>query len=863
VAKSLVIVESPTKIKTLKKFFGPEFTFESSLGHIRDLPPKKFGIDLENNFEPQYELLEGKKEVIDRLKKSAKNADMVYLSPDPDREGEAIAWHIAAILPKGTKYKRVTFNEITKEAVKEALAHPRDIDEKLVNAQQARRLLDRMVGYKISPILHRKIGRGSKSGSLSAGRVQSVALILVVDREKLIEAFIPVEYWNLGSFLKKEGEKKTFQANLYSVNGKKVDKEEKGKKNIFLISNEKTASEIKAKLDIANYHVKKVEKKEKKRNPVPPFTTSTLQQEASRHYGFPAARAMSVAQSLYEGVDLGAEGAEGLITYMRTDSVRVSKEAQTQAREFVKSNYGKEYLPPKPPVYSSKKSAQDAHEAIRPTNLEHTPESVRAYLTPDQYKLYLLVWRRFTASQMNPAIYDTVSADIDTDQGLLLRTTGSVIKFQGFLKVYEEKNDGEEEETTENAENILPNLKEGESLNLTNAFANQSFTKPPPRFTEASLVKELEKSGIGRPSTYATIMGKIQSRSYTIKERNTLKPTELGKIICQMLEDNFPKIMNIQFTANMENELDKIAESDMEWHSFLENFWKDFFPAVEIAEKEAQVPKIPTDKKCPDCGGQLQKIWSRDKYFYGCINYPECKYTAPLEELTINKEDYADDFNWDQACPKCKSEMKPRKSRFGIFLGCSKYPECKGIVNIPKKGDIAPENLPSCPAIGCDGQIVQRRSRFGKTFFSCSNYPDCDVIANALDDLEVKYKDHPKTAYVSKKKKKTATKSGATSKKTTKKAKKSTTTKEKKPRKQALYTPSAELIDLIGSEEISRTEVTKKLWDYIKKHNLQNPENKRQIIPDEKLAKFFGHKDAIDMMKLATYISKHLISKSK
>lgn len=868
--KSLVIVESPTKIKTLKKFFGPHFVFESSLGHIRDLPPKKFGIDVDNNFEPEYEILEGKKEVIDRLKKAAKDADIVYLSPDPDREGEAIAWHIAEILPKGTKYKRVTFNEITKEAVKEALAHPKDIDENLVNAQQARRLLDRMVGYKISPILHRKIGRGKTTGSLSAGRVQSVALKLVVDREKEIAAFIPIEYWNLGAHLRKEKDKKSFEAQLYSVNDKRVEKEDSGKKNVFLIPNAKVASEIKAKLDKASYIVNKVEKKEKKRNPVPPFTTSTLQQEASRHHGYPAAKTMSIAQSLYEGVDLGMHGSEGLITYMRTDSVRVSNEAQTQAKEFVKSTYGSEFLPPTPPVYSSKKSAQDAHEAIRPTNINNTPEKIEAHLSREQFKLYQLIWRRFMASQMNPAIYDTVSADIGTDQGLVLRTTGSVVKFQGFLIVYEEKAD-HEEEVKENAENILPVLVEGEKLSLLSAFSTQSFTKPPPRFTEASLVKELEKSGIGRPSTYASIMGKIQGRTYTTKEKNTLKPTELGQIICQMLEENFPKIMDIQFTANMENDLDKIAENELEWHKFLKTFWKDFYPTVETASKEAQVPKILTDQICPDCGHQLQKIWARGKYFFGCSNYPECKYTAPLEELTVNKEEYAPDFDWEQPCPKCGKEMKIRKSRFGIFLGCSNYPECKGIVNIPKKGDIPADQLPSCPAIGCDGRIVQRRSRFGKSFFSCSNYPDCDVIANSVDALAEKYKDHPKTPYVSKKKakvekkepatkktatKKTPVKKGA--KKETKKASDKKATKEKKPRNQPLYTPSAALAAVVGKDSISRTEVTKKLWDYIKEHNLQDSKNKRKIVPDEKLAKILGQKEPIDMMKLATFISKHL-----
>ncbi len=861
-SKTLIIVESPTKIKTLKKFLGSNYSFESSVGHIRDLPPKKFGIDIENNFDPEYEILEGKKEVVEKLKRAAKKADLVILSPDPDREGEAIAWHIASILPKSTPFKRVTFNAFTKEAVKEALAHPRDIDDHLVDAQQARRLLDRMVGYKISPILHRKIGRGGKDSSLSAGRVQSVALKLVVDREKEIEAFIPVEYWNLGAQLSKDPKDRIFEASLHTVKGLRVDKEKSEKKEVFLISDEKTAKEIEKSLKEAKYKVASVEKKEKKRNPVPPFITSTLQQEASRHYGFSASRTMMVAQSLYEGVELGS-GAEGLITYMRTDSTRIAPEAQREGKTYIQLTYGDEYVPAVPPAYASKKNAQDAHEAIRPTDFEYPPEKVKNYLTPDQFKLYSLIWKRFIASQMVPAIYDTVTYEIETNKELQLRATGSVIKFRGFLAVYEEKEDNQDDS---NEDKTLPVLTEGQILHLNDTFATQSFTKAPPRFTEASLVKELEKSGIGRPSTYAAIMQKIQSRSYTTKERNTLIPTELGKIICQMLEDNFPKIMNIAFTAGMEDELDKIAETDIDWKAFLKNFWKEFAPTVELAEKEAHVPKITTDLICPKCGGKLQKIWSRDRYFIGCENYPDCDYTAPLEELTLDKSLYADDFDWDQKCPTCGSEMKPRKSRFGIFLGCTKYPECRGIVNIPKKGEDLPTDLPKCPAIGCDGQIVARKSRFGKTFFSCTNYPDCNVIVNNIDDLENKYHNYPKTPYESRKKltkKGVAAKTKSTpAKKTKSTTKKSATAKKptaKTPRKQATSRPSPELTALIGTkDEVSRPEVTKLLWDYIKKHKLQDESNKRVINPDAKFAKFLGHKDPIDMMKLAGHISKHL-----
>jgi DNA topoisomerase-1 len=847
--KALIIVESPTKIKTLKKFLGRGYFFESSVGHIRDLPKKGFGIDVEHDFEPQYATLPEKKEVIEKLKKAAKEVDVVYLSPDPDREGEAIAWHIASILPKNTKIKRVTFNEFTKDAVLEALKHPREIDQALVDAQQARRLLDRIVGYKISPILMRRV-QGARDGGLSAGRVQSVALKLVVDRETEIEAFVPVEYWNIGAILDTKKGEGLFRANLYSVDGKRVDKEPVPGKDLYTIPNKEVAQSITAKLQKAHYKVASVEKKEKRRNPSPPFITSTLQQEASRHYGFSASRTMNIAQGLYEGVDLGNEGAEGLITYMRTDSVRLAPESIESARKFILSEYGKDHLPPEGKQYTTKKSAQDAHEAIRPTNLLHPPDKIKEYLSSDQYKLYQLIWRRFLASQMNQAIYDTISSDIETDQNILLRATGSILKFSGFLAVYEEK-----EDTThvpdDKEEGRLPPLKEGETLKLSEVQTVQAFTRPPPRFTEASLIKELEKLGIGRPSTYASIMNKIQSRDYTEKEKGTLKPTELGKVIAKMLEDNFKIIMDVGFTAAMEDELEFIAENKKNWKEIIRDFWTHFIPTVEIAEKEAFVPRVMTDIDCPDCGHKLQKIWSRKKYFYGCSNYPTCAYTIAIEALNFKKEDYDPDFNWEQTCPKCNSLMKLRHGKFGPFLGCTKYPECKGIVNIPKKGEPLPEDMPTCPAKGCDGKMVQRRSRFGKPFFSCSNYPDCDVIVNNLDDLEEKYPDHPKTAYV----KKTKPKFGK------KGAKDKEEKAEKKPKKAARKQPALKLSpalqEVVGEKELSRPDVTKKLWEYIKANNLQDPKNKRTIVPDAKLAKVIG-KDPIDMMKLAGKLGKHL-----
>ena len=864
-SKSLIIVESPKKIKTLQKFLGANFMFASSVGHIRDLPEKEFGIDLENDFEPKYTIMEGKKDIIDELKKAAKLCDTVYLSSDPDREGEAIAWHIMQILPPETNVKRVSFNSFTKDVILKALDNPRAIDIALVNAQQARRLLDRIVGYKISPILNRRIHRG-KDSFVSAGRVQSVALKLVVDREKDIEAFKPVEYWNLGVILKTLEDENSFRANLYSVEGKRIEKEPVEGKEVFIINNKETADAVLARMQDVNYRVESVEKKEKRRNANPPFITSTLQQEASRHHGFSSARTMSVAQSLYEGVELGSEGAEGLITYMRTDSVRVAPEAIEEARKLILEQYGKDYLPEQPKNYATQKSAQDAHEAIRPASLEHSPEKMQPYLTNDQFNLYQLIWRRFLASQMNPVIYDTVSADISAGKDIMLRATGSIMKFQGYLAVYEEKEDDAEKD---DESRLLPPLSEQQLLKMLELASDQAFTRPPPRFTEASLVKELEKRGIGRPSTYASIMNKIQSRDYTVKESGRLKPTELGRVIAQMLETSFQQIMNIAFTAEMEDNLELVAENRKDWKSLLRDFWIIFAPTVDIAEKEAFVPKISTDIDCPKCGAKLQKVWYRNKYFFGCSRYPDCDYSAPIEEVLFNKEDYAEDFNWEQKCPNDGADMKVRHGRFGSFLGCTNYPNCKGIINIPKKGEavVAAGDLPACPAIGCEGHLVSRKSRFGKTFYSCSTYPDCDVIVNDLEQLSTKYPNHPKTAYVKKPKKGRHGKAAAEPAKKESKAKvakgkskaKAKATTEKKPRKAGPSRQlSAELAAVVGAPEMSRADVLKKLWDYIKSNNLQDAKNKRLINPDAALAKLFGGDAPIDMMKLAGIVGKHI-----
>lgn len=863
-AKALIIVESPAKIKTLKKFLGPNYIFESSVGHIRDLPEKEFGIDIEHDFEPTYITMPDKDQVIQKLKKAAKDCDTVYLSPDPDREGEAIAWHISQILPPKTNYKRVSFNSITKDAVVKALDQPREIDMALVNAQQARRLLDRMVGYKISPILNRRIQRG-KNSFVSAGRVQSVALKLVVDREKEIEAFKPIEYWNIGAILKTSHEDRNFRANLYSVDGKRVEKEQIEGKEVAIIGDKATADSVLERMKNKPYKVSSIERKEKRRNPSPPFITSTLQQEASRHHGFSSSRTMSIAQGLYEGIDLGNEGAEGLITYMRTDSVRIADEAMGPTRDFILKTYGQNYVPAEPKQYSAQKNAQDAHEAIRPTNLNHTPESVQPYLTIDQFKLYSLIWKRFIASQMTQAIYDTVSADIAVGSDIILRATGSVIKFSGFLAVYEEKEDDNLDKDSDSRQ--LPNLQENEILNLLELLSEQSFTRPPPRYTEASLVKELERSRIGRPSTYATIMNKIQSRDYTIKESGRLKPTELGRVIAALLESSFQKIMNIGFTAEMEDDLERVAINQKDWKTLLRDFWGDFSPTLDIAEKEAFVPKLQTDIDCPKCGSKLQKIWFKSKYFYGCSRYPDCDFTAQAEELAFNKEDYSADFNWEQKCPNCGGDMKVRHGRFGAFLGCTNYPECKGIINIPKKGEVIvpQEDLPPCPAKGCPGHLTARKSRFGKTFYSCSTYPECDVIVNELEQIPTKYADHPRTPYVKKVKKgkgaaakeKTTTKKPAAKKAATKK------TAEKKKTTSTRTQPAVKLSDdlaaIVGSSEMPRPEIVKKLWDYIKANQLQDPNNKRLIVPNAALEKIFGGKEPVDMMKLAGHINKQIV----
>ncbi len=756
--KSLIIVESPTKIKTLKQILGTNYQFESSYGHIRDLPESEFGIDLENDFEPTYVPMKDKAEVIRKLKEAAKECDTIYLCPDPDREGEAIAWHISELIGAGKKMQRVTFQSITKDAVSQALTIPRSIDLALVNAQQARRLLDRIVGYSISPLLNRRLRRG-RSEAVSAGRVQSVALKLVVDREKEILAFIPREYWNIESRLTPDAQnvsKNQFSAFLHSIDSKRVEKEvPQGKESsICTISSQKEADAIFNDLQKQLFTLSSIDRKDRKRQPEAPFTTSTLQQEASRHFRFSPSKTMEIAQNLYEGREIGGQGTIGLITYMRTDSVRVAPEALSELRSYIQNVHGTEFLYSSIRNFQMKKSAQDAHEAIRPADVMLTPDSVREYLTYDQLSLYTLIWKRYVASQMANAIYDTLTYDIEAGPRYLFRATGSRLKFSGFLSVYEEKQDEDEADKETSAEKkesfiLLPEVKEGDVLQVNELKKIQSFTRPPARFTEATLIKELEKSGIGRPSTYASIMKKILARDYTEKEQGRLKPTDLGSIVTEMLESHFQSIMNIGFTASMENSLEEIAENKLNWKEVLKDFWAPFSASLNEAQETLIPPKITTDIPCPKCEASLQKIWFKSKYFLGCSRYPECDFSGSLEEQQFDKTVYDENFDWDQPCPKCQSGMKIRFGKFGPFLGCISYPECRGIVNIPKKGEAldAAEHH-ACPASGCDGLLTQKRSRFGKLFWSCSSFPECDAIGDSIEAIQEKFGDRKKTAYV-------------------------------------------------------------------------------------------------------------------
>jgi DNA topoisomerase-1 len=692
--KSLLIVESPTKVKTLSKFLGKDFTIKASVGHVKDLPKKELGVDVENNLSLTYVVIEGKEKVVRELKSAAKKADRIFLAPDPDREGEAIAWHIAEELNGNSdKVFRVEFNEITEKAVTEAINHPRKIDKNLVDAQQARRVLDRLVGYKLSPLLWRKVRRG-----LSAGRVQSVAVRLVVDREREIEAFKAVEYWSITADL----EGKTlprFDAKLIRVNKEKAE-----------IGNEDQAAAIVNDIEGKDFVVSKIEKKNRRRLSAPPFITSTLQQEAARKLRFTAKKTMVVAQQLYEGIELGGEGSVGLITYMRTDSVRIAAEAQEEARALIRGEFGGDYVPKKPNVFKSKKSAQDAHEAIRASSVIRTPDSIKRNLTRDQHNLYKLIWNRFVASQMSPAQLEQTSIDIEV-ANYTFRTSGTVVKFPGFMKLYIESGDNGQEE-----EGLLPSLTEGDKLKVHEITPKQHFTQPPPRYSEATLVKELEARGIGRPSTYASILSTIQDRKYTEKNEGRFAPTELGSLVSDMLVDRFAELMDYNFTAKMENNLDTIEEGGHQWTDIVMGFYKPFDRDLTDAMENLGRVKpedIPTDEVCDKCSKPMVIKWGKHGRFIACTGFPQCKNTRPLE--TEDAGGNAEAQITDEKCGKCGSPMALKSGKFGRFLACSKYPDCK--TTKPIGTGI------KCPDDG--GEIVERRSKKGKLFFSCGNYPKC------------------------------------------------------------------------------------------------------------------------------------------
>jgi DNA topoisomerase-1 len=688
-----VIVESPAKARTIAKYLGSGFEVKASNGHVRDLPKSKLGVDVAKGFAPSYVLIKGKGKIVKDLKQSARRAATVYLAPDPDREGEAIAWHLAETLGDDRdKIRRLAFYEITKRGIDEALERPRSIDMAKVQAQQARRVLDRLVGYKVSPFLWKTIRYG-----LSAGRVQSVALRLICEREREIRAFVKREYWTLDADLATPAGE-VFRARVQKKSGEK-----------FALADEAAAKAEADALGGQAFAVSNVRVQEKKRNPLPPFITSTLQQEAFRRLKFSGQKTMVVAQQLYEGIDLGDEGAAGLITYMRTDSTRVAPDAIAEVREFIGRQFGAAYLPGDPRHYRSRETSQDAHEAIRPTSVARTPASLQRHLDPDQHRLYEMVWQRFVASQMNPALVLTTTAEI-TAGPYLLRASGSRVKFDGFARAYATALiDDHGPESSK-----LPAVQAGDALKLRGLFPEQHFTEPPPHYTEATLVKTLEEKGIGRPSTYATIVGTILGRDYVTRDRGKLAPTELGLTVWTLLEKMFADVFDVEFTARLESHLDRIETGTDPWVQVVTEFYEPF--QTDLTAAEAQQDRVKaslvqeTDRECPKCGSKMVKKFGRSGPFLACPRYPECKATMPIEE------EEADAQTPQQPCPQCGSPMRVRTGRFGKFLACSTYPECKGTrpytLQIP------------CPECGT-GELVERRTRRGKPFYGCSRYPDC------------------------------------------------------------------------------------------------------------------------------------------
>jgi DNA topoisomerase-1 len=740
-AKNLVIVESPAKAKTINKYLGKDYLVKASIGHIKDLPSKGLGVDVDDDFKPTYEVIpdtrkRNNKKIVAELKKAAKEADAIYLAADPDREGEAICQHLAEeIVPKRPAKPtfRVMFNEITKRAVNEAFDHPRQIDGNLVDAQQARRVLDRLVGYKVSPLLCRTIG-----GRLSAGRVQSVALRMVVEREREIESFVKTEYWtilaNLGTKLPPAFDARLFKVGEQTVKTGGFDQETK--KNEILINEEAKATDIVAEAEKQTFVVSEVTTKERKRNPVPPFITSKLQQEASRKLGFAVKKTMMLAQKLYEGVELGAEGSVGLITYMRTDSTRVSEAALSEVRDFIGKQYGSDYLPEKAVHYRSKKDAQDAHEAIRPTEIGRTPDSLASFLNKDELRLYRLIWQRSVASQMTPAVFDQTTIDIQAGR-FLFRATGSVQKFDGFLKVYQEGRD-EKTEEDEEAERTLPRVEKGETLDLKKITPEQHFTEPPPRYTEATLVKALEEQGIGRPSTYAAIMSTIQEREYVEKLEGRFHPTVLGKTVNDLLiEGGFDDLFNVTYTARMEEQLDNVEDGKLKWTDALHDFYGKFQGDLDKFKKytdEVKNKDIPTEEVCVKCGtpGMVQKFGRFGQYLK-CLNCNATRDAGPAAganggSTSTESSAASGETPEPEVCELCGKPMQMKRGRFGQFLGCTGYPECRNIRKVAKSGVAAPAPVPldeKCPVDGA--HLVRRFGRFGE-FISCSNYPKCKYI---------------------------------------------------------------------------------------------------------------------------------------
>lgn len=704
--KGLVIVESPAKARTLKKYLGRGFDVKASVGHIKDLPKSALGVDVEKEFEPTYEVIKGKQKVVEELIKAASKADTVYLAADPDREGEAIAWHVAEELGlPNNKVRRVLFHEITKVAVLKALEHPLKLNKDRFESQQARRILDRLVGYKISPILWVKVRRG-----LSAGRVQSVAVRLIVDREGEISIFIPKAYWSVAAKLLGEG--REFLARLVSVGDKKLER--------LSIDTEEWAKEIVADSNQAEWKILSIQQKQRKRNPDPPFITSTLQQEAAKRLYFSAKKTMTLAQQLYEGIELGEEGAQGLITYMRTDSLRISDEAIKEARAAILAFYGKDYLPSAPYEYKNKKNAQDAHEAVRPTSTVFTPEFVKSYLDHDQFRLYELIWKRYLASQMTQAVFDQTTIEIEatTPSGKRygFRTTGSILRFDGFLRLWQ---DEDEKNPDEADSERLPDLKETSKIQNKSVTSEKHMTQPPPRYSESSLIKELEEKGIGRPSTYAAILSTIQDRKYVEKKENRFYPTELGSLVTELLVENFSNIVDVAFTATMESQLDQIEEGQANWIHTLKSFYQPFEETLKVAQEKMRNVKreeTPTDLECPKCAKPLVIKWGRNGKFVACQGYPECRFTSEFEPTEDGKIRLVAQPTTDEICPNCQAPMVVKSGRFGRFLACSSYPKCK-----TTKAITTGITCPDCS----QGELTEKRTRFGKSFFSCTRYPEC------------------------------------------------------------------------------------------------------------------------------------------